>query len=128
MARTLTGVVASDKANKTIVITVATRKTHPIYKKQYTVNTRFMAHDEKNEAKTGDRVIIIETRPISARKRFRLSQIVERGGVRFEETDATGDVPEEELKAKSQKPKAAAVKPSAKSSKLSAEATEGSDL
>lgn len=96
MARVLTGVVSSDKANKTIVITVATRKTHPIYKKQYTINSRFMAHDEKNEAKVGDRVTIIETRPISARKRFRLSQIVERGGVRFQEADATADVPVEE--------------------------------
>lgn len=102
MARTLTGVVSSDKPDKTIVITVATRKTHPIYKKQYTVNTRFMAHDEKNEAKTGDRVVIIETRPISARKRFRLSQIVERGGVRFEEADATADVP---VEPKPEKPK-----------------------
>src|SRR5271154_6696609 len=96
MARTLTGVVSSDKGDKTIVITVATRKTHPIYKKQYTINSRFMAHDEKNEAKVGDKVIIVETRPISARKRFRLSQIVERAGVRFEEADATSDVPAEE--------------------------------
>ncbi len=99
MPRTLTGIVASDKGHKTIVISVATRKTHPVYKKQYTVNTRFMAHDEKNEAKVGDRVVIVETRPVSARKRFRLSQIVERAGVRFEETDATADVPvEEEVK------------------------------
>ena len=96
MARTLTGVVSSDKGDKTIVITVATRKTHPIYKKQYTINSRFMAHDEKNEAKVGDKVIIIETRPISARKRFRLSQIVERAGARFEEADAVSDVPVEE--------------------------------
>src|SRR6266536_3010305 len=96
MARTLTGTVSSDKGDKTIVITVAVRKTHPLYKKQYVVNTKFMAHDEKNEAKLGDRVTISETRPISARKRFRLQRIVERGGVRFEEADATADVAVEE--------------------------------
>ncbi len=96
MARTLTGRVSSDKNNKTIVISVATRKTHPIYKKQYTVNTKFMAHDEKNEAKVGDLVIIRETRPLSARKRFGLEKIVEKAHVGFEETDATADVPVEE--------------------------------
>jgi small subunit ribosomal protein S17 len=94
MARTLTGTVSSDKGNKTIVITIAVRKTHPIYKKQYTVNNKFMAHDEKNEAKVGDRVVIVETRPLSARKRFALQKIVERSGVRFEEKDATADVEE----------------------------------
>jgi small subunit ribosomal protein S17 len=92
MARTITGTVVSDKGNKTIVINVAERKTHPLYKKQYTVNTKFMAHDEKNEAKVGDRVLVEESRPMSARKRFMLKRIVERGGIRFEETDATADV------------------------------------
>ena len=96
MACMITGVVSSDKGDKTIVITVRTRKTHPLYKKQYTVNSKFMAHDEKNEAKIGDKVIIVETRPISARKRFTLSKIAERGGVKFEEADATADVPQEE--------------------------------
>jgi small subunit ribosomal protein S17 len=96
MARTITGTVSSDRGDKTIVITVAVRKTHPLYKKQYTVNTKFMAHDEKNEAKVGDRVTITETRPISARKHFALQRIVERSGVRFEEKDATADVPQEE--------------------------------
>jgi len=105
MARNLTGVVPSDKGDKTIVITVATRKTHPIYKKQYTINTRFMAHDEKNEAKVGDTVIITETRPLSARKRFQLSKIVEKASARFEESDATSDVPVEE-KAEAPAPKA----------------------
>jgi small subunit ribosomal protein S17 len=92
MARTITGTVVSDKSDKTIVISARERKTHPLYKKQYTINTKFMAHDEKNEAKVGDRVVIVETRPISARKRFALSKVLERGGVRFQETDATGDV------------------------------------
>jgi small subunit ribosomal protein S17 len=96
MARSLTGIVSSDKGNKTITITVATRKTHPVYRKQYTVNTKFMAHDARNEAKTGDLVLVSEVRPLSARKRFQLVRILERGGIRFEETDATADVPKEE--------------------------------
>lgn len=81
MARTITGVVSSDKADKTIVITVTTRKTHPIYKKQYSVTTKFMAHDENNEARAGDKVVIVETRPLSARKRFTLQQVVEKARV-----------------------------------------------
>lgn len=89
MAKTLTGVVSSDKGDKTIVVTIATRKTHPIYKKQYTFSKRFMAHDEKNEAHTGDTVVIAETRPISARKRFVLDHIVQRAGVEhIEDTNA----------------------------------------
>lgn len=100
MARSLIGKVTSDKADKTIVITVTERRTHPVYKKQYSVNTKFMAHDEKNEAKIGDMVMVSEVRPISARKRFSLSRIIERSGVRFEEADATADVPLEEKEPK----------------------------
>jgi small subunit ribosomal protein S17 len=96
MPRQLTGTVTSDKGDKTIVITIRARRTHPLYKKQYTVNTKFMAHDEKNEAKVGDLVTVVETRPISARKHFKLSRIVERGGITFQETDATADIPVEE--------------------------------
>ncbi len=89
MARTITGVVSSDKADKTIIITVQTRKTHPIYKKQYTVTTKFMAHDEKNEAKEGDKVVIVETRPLSARKRFALQSVVEKARIMHVEPEAT---------------------------------------
>lgn len=78
MAKTLVGVVVSDKADKSIVVKVVTRKTHPIYKKQYSVSAKFMAHDEKNEAQTGDKVSIIETRPLSARKRYILKTVIER--------------------------------------------------
>lgn len=127
MSRILTGRVASNKAHKTIVISVATRKTHPIYKKQYTRNTKVMAHDEKNEAQVGDLVIIRETRPLSAKKRFILDRIIEKAHAVFEETDATADVPQEVPKAESQKPKAAIVEPSASSSKLSAKPTKGSE-
>ena len=77
MARTLIGTVTSDKGDKTIVISVHTRKTHPIYKKQYSVTQKIMAHDEQNEARLGDRVEIVECRPLSARKRFTLSKVVD---------------------------------------------------
>lgn len=87
MARTLTGVVTSDKADKTIVISVHTRKTHPIYKKQYSVTNKFIAHDEKNEAKIGDQVIVVETRPISKRKRFTLQQVVETARIQHVEPE-----------------------------------------
>jgi small subunit ribosomal protein S17 len=97
MAKQITGTVVSDKADKTIVISARERRTHPLYKKQYTVNTKFIAHDEKNEAKAGDLVIITETRPISARKHFKLEKILEKSGAHFEEADATADIPVEEL-------------------------------
>ena len=76
MARTITGTVVSDKSDKTIVVSIETRKTHPIYKKQYKQTKRVSAHDEKNEAHVGDKVVIVESRPISATKRFRLETIV----------------------------------------------------
>lgn len=78
MAKILTGVVSSVAPNKTIVITVHTRKTHPLYKKQYTVTSKYMAHDEKNECTVGDKVSIVETRPLSARKRYKLQSILQR--------------------------------------------------
>ena len=81
MGRTLTGTVVSNKGDKTIVISIQTRKTNRIYKKQYSVTTKYMAHDEKNEANVGDVVTITETRPISARKRFALTNIVERAAI-----------------------------------------------
>ncbi len=92
MAKQLTGRVTSTKAAKTIVVSVASRKTHPIYKKQYTTNAKFMAHDEKNEAGEGDVVVISETRPLSARKRFKLQRIISKAGAGFQEADATKDV------------------------------------
>lgn len=81
MARTMQGVVHSDKPDKTIVIAVTTRKTHPIYKKQYSETTKFMVHDENNEAHTGDLVIVKETRPISKRKAWALVEVVKKGSL-----------------------------------------------
>jgi small subunit ribosomal protein S17 len=92
MAKMIYGIVSSKKTDKTIVVTEHVRLTHPLYRKQYTVTKRFMAHDENNEAQEGDKVVIIETRPISARKHFKLDRITEKAGVKHVETDA--DVPE----------------------------------
>lgn len=82
MAKTLTGFVMSDKADKTITVKVVTHKRHPIYKKSFITSKRFMAHDEKNEAKPGDKVLISESRPLSAKKRFVLSKIIERAPIK----------------------------------------------
>lgn len=89
MAKQIVGVVSSNKGDKTIVVTVQTRKTHPLYRKQYTVHTKFMAHDEKNEAEPGDKVAIVETRPLSARKRHILDRIIEKPLLREDALKAT---------------------------------------
>ena len=78
MAKTLTGVVTSDVADKTITVTVTSRETHPIYTKQYTVSRKYAAHDENNDAHKGDTVRIVETRPVSKRKAFKLDEVVKR--------------------------------------------------
>ena len=72
------GRVTSDKMDKTIVVVTETRVPHPTYKKIVRKSVRFKAHDDKNDAKTGDLVRIMETRPISKDKRWRLLEIVER--------------------------------------------------
>ncbi|MDB5162387.1 MAG: rpsQ [Candidatus Saccharibacteria bacterium] len=89
MAKTLTGIVTSNKADKTITITVTSRETHPIYGKQYSVSRKYTAHDEKNEANEGDKVTISEVRPISKTKFFTLVKIDEkaRGTLELKEED-----------------------------------------
>ena len=71
------GRVVSDKMDKTITVQVDTRKTHPKYGKRIKYSKKYKAHDELNTAKEGDIVRIMETRPLSATKRFRLLEIVE---------------------------------------------------
>lgn len=95
MAKTLTGIVTSDKADKTITITVTSRETHPLYGKQYTVNRKYTAHDEKNEAHIGDRVTIKEVRPISRTKSFTLASIDERSHETIELKDELKEEGEE---------------------------------
>jgi small subunit ribosomal protein S17 len=72
------GLVVSDKAEKTVTVRVETLVRHPRYKKRIRRSKKFMVHDEGNEARSGDTVRIIETRPLSARKRWRLANIISR--------------------------------------------------
>ena len=72
------GVVKSDKMDKTIVVSVETTTLHPLYKKYVVRSKKLKAHDEKNEAKTGDRVRVVECRPISKEKCWRLETILEK--------------------------------------------------
>ena len=76
--KVLQGVVVSDKMDKTIVVLVEDRVKHSLYGKVLTKSERLKAHDENNEARIGDRVRVMETRPVSAQKRWRLIEIVER--------------------------------------------------
>ena len=73
--RAIQGVVVSDKNEKTIVVLVETHKRHPKYGKRVKYAKKYYAHDENNEAKVGDTVTIMETRPLSALKRFRLVSV-----------------------------------------------------
>ena len=72
------GRVVSDKMDKTIVVAVETKVRHPLYGKTVNRTTKFKAHDENNEAQINDRVLIMETKPISKDKRWRLVEIVEK--------------------------------------------------
>ena len=78
LRKTRTGKVISNKMDKTIVVSVATKKMHRLYKKYVTRVKKCKAHDEKNEARIGDRVRIVECRPLSKDKCWRLAEIVER--------------------------------------------------
>ncbi|HLB76320.1 MAG TPA: 30S ribosomal protein S17 [Candidatus Dormibacteraeota bacterium] len=78
MRKTRTGTVISDKMDKTVVVRVQTLKEHPRYKKHIQQSTMFKAHDEQNQCKVGDRVRIMETRPLSHDKRWRVVAIVEK--------------------------------------------------
>src|SRR3954453_16249631 len=76
----LVGRVVSDKMDKTIVVSVERLQRHPLYKRVIRLTTKFKAHDERNEARIGDTVRIVESRPLSATKRWRMVEIVSRGG------------------------------------------------
>ena len=73
------GIVSSNKMQKTVVVTVERQITHPLYKRVVRRSAKFLAHNEKNQCKIGDTVRIEETRPISARKRWRVVDIITRG-------------------------------------------------
>ncbi|MDC7217443.1 MAG: 30S ribosomal protein S17 [Spirochaetales bacterium] len=76
--KVFTGVVVSDKMDKTVVVKITTKKLHPLYKKYITSSVKYKAHDEKNDANIGDTVSIVECRPISKDKCWSLQEILER--------------------------------------------------
>ena len=76
--RSFVGLVTSDKMDKTIVVTVVTKKMDRLYKKYVTRSKKYMAHDENNDAHIGDTVRIVECRPLSKNKCWRLAEVVER--------------------------------------------------
>ncbi len=92
MAKKVIGVVTSDVQDKTIVVTMTSRLTHPLYGKQYSRSRKFTAHDEENVAKKGDRVEIVECRPISKRKTWKLDHVIEAGHVEVELKDEAEEV------------------------------------
>lgn len=77
LRKTRVGVVTSDKMDKTVVVSVETLVEHPLYKKRIKQTKKFKAHDEQNQCKSGDKVRIMETRPLSKDKRWRVVEIIE---------------------------------------------------
>ena len=78
LRKTRVGVVSSDRMDKTVVVTVKDKIKHPLYKKSVNRTSKFKAHDEKNECGVGDKVWIMETRPLSKDKRWRVVEIIEK--------------------------------------------------
>ena len=78
LRKTRVGMVVSDKMDKTVVVAIIDNVKHPLYKKIVKRTVRLKAHDEKNECRVGDRVEVMETRPLSKDKRWRLTQIIEK--------------------------------------------------
>ena len=78
LRKTRVGIVKSDKMDKTVVVSVKDRVSHPIYKKTVNKTINLKAHDEKNECGIGDRVLVMETRPLSKDKRWRVVRIIEK--------------------------------------------------
>jgi small subunit ribosomal protein S17 len=89
--KTKTGRVVSDKMDKTIVVSVERLARHPLYKRVIRLTSKFKAHDEANEARIGDTVLIEESRPLSATKRWRLVRIVAKAGDHGTTADLVGD-------------------------------------
>jgi small subunit ribosomal protein S17 len=75
------GMIVSTKMNKTVVVAVEKKKHHTLYRKTYRIMVKYLAHDEKGECKLEDKVLIIETRPLSKLKRWRVAEILSRGEV-----------------------------------------------
>ena len=78
LRKTRIGMVVSNKMDKTITVAIERKVAHPVYKKYFKKTTKLMAHDEKEECNIGDKVKIMETRPLSSKKRWRLVEIIEK--------------------------------------------------
>lgn len=78
LRKTRIGIVTSQKMDKTITVTIERRVAHPLYRKYFKKTTKLMVHDEENSCGLGDKVKIMETRPLSAKKRWRLVEIIEK--------------------------------------------------
>ena len=92
MAHTLIGVVTSDKRDKTITVSIVSRETHPLYRKQYSKTRKYTAHDEKNQAHKGDRVEIAMTRPLSKTKAYTLVKVLEKAHSKVELKEDVNEV------------------------------------
>jgi len=118
--RSIQGVVISDKNAKTIVVLVETHKTHAKYGKRVKYRKKYYAHDENNEAKVGDTVTIMETRKLSASKRFRLVSIDKKAVMTLKEAEA--ELKEEVLEAEAPKAEEAVVEEAPKAEEEAKEA------
>ena len=78
LRKTLVGIVTSDKMDKTVVVSIKDRVKHPLYSKIVNKTVKIKAHDENNECGVGDRVLVMETRPLSKDKRWRVAEIIEK--------------------------------------------------
>ena len=78
MAKSLIGIVSSDKRDKTITVSIVSRETHPLYRKQYTKTRKYTAHDEKNQAHVGDKVEIVACRPFAKTVTYNLVKVLEK--------------------------------------------------
>lgn len=78
LRKTLVGIVTSDKMDKTVVVSIKDRVKHPLYGKIVNKTVKIKAHDENNECGIGDRVLVMETRPLSKDKRWRVAEIIEK--------------------------------------------------
>ncbi len=97
MAASLQGIVTSAGRDKTITVSIASRETHPLYRKQYTITRKYAAHDENNEAGVGDKVEIVACRPISKTKSYKLVKVLEKSHGTVElKAEVTGEQEGEE--------------------------------
>ena len=93
MAQTLQGTVSSTSCDKTIIVTIHNRETHPLYRKQYTHTRKYAAHDEANIANVGDKVEIVACRPFSKTKNFKLVKVLEKA---HEAVELKSDISDDE--------------------------------